>query len=190
MMLLAEAHDDRVDLNRVDVLGAVTERRGDVGSRTGSENQHIVEAVAEHGVGPLIEVFLLIDVGHRLVKNVIHLDDGVVAILGHIDFVVRGPQAVATHAMNDDQRCGQQQERDNRLDRRALRWSIASAWNQVERQCGAKRDAEPRDRWQLQPRHQREGRDTGQAAEQVDRVGLQWRPRRQLAAHLLGDRYE
>ena len=77
MTLGAEAEDDRIDVDRVDVLRAVAQRGGDVGAAAGAEDQHVVERVAEHGVRPLVEVFLLLDRRHRLVKDVVHLDDGV-----------------------------------------------------------------------------------------------------------------
>ena len=58
-------------------LRAVPQRRRDVGAAAGAEDQHLVERVAEDRVRPLIEVFLLRDRRHRLVKDVIHLDDRV-----------------------------------------------------------------------------------------------------------------
>ena len=49
--------------------------------RARAENQHVVEGVAEDRVRPLIEVFLLRDGRHRLVKDVVDLDDRVRAVL-------------------------------------------------------------------------------------------------------------
>ena len=77
MVLPAEPDDDRIDLDRVDVLGAMPQRRGDVGPRPGAEDEHVLERVAEDHVGPLVEVFLLLHRGHRLVKDVVDLDHGV-----------------------------------------------------------------------------------------------------------------
>ena len=77
MQALAEPEDRRVDLHGIDVLGAVHQRGRDVGAGAGAENQHVLEAVAKDRVRPLIEVFLLRDRGHRLVKDVVHLDDRV-----------------------------------------------------------------------------------------------------------------
>ena len=56
-----------------------------------------------------------------------------------------------------------------------------------KRQRRGERDAEPHHRRQLEPRQQRERGHAGDAAQQVDRVGLKRRPRGQLAAHALGD---
>ena len=55
----------------------------------------LVEGVAEHRVRPLVEVFLLRHRRHRLVKDVVHLDDGVGLVLEDRDAVVRRPQAAA-----------------------------------------------------------------------------------------------
>ena len=77
MVGAAEADDRRIDFDRIHVLDAVAERGGDVSARSGAENQHVLEGVAEDAVRPLVEVFLLFDRGHRLVKDVVHLDDRV-----------------------------------------------------------------------------------------------------------------
>ena len=89
MVLEPEAQDDRVDFHRVDVLRSVPERGGDVGAGPGAENQDLVEAVAEDRVRPLVEIFLLIERRHRLVKDVVHLDDRVGPVLADRDPVVR-----------------------------------------------------------------------------------------------------
>ena len=82
MMRAPEPDDRRIDLDGVDVLDAVPQRRGDVGAGAGAEDQDVLERVAEHAVRPLVEVFLLLDRRHRLVKDVVHLDDGVGALAG------------------------------------------------------------------------------------------------------------
>src|SRR4051812_18363437 len=84
----AEPDDRRIDFNRVHVLDAVAERRGDVRPRTGAENQRVLEGVAEHAVGPLVEVFLLFDRGHRLVEDIVPLYDRVRTRLADRDLVV------------------------------------------------------------------------------------------------------
>ena len=99
----AEPQDHRIDFDGVDVFGAVAQRRRDVSARARAEDQHIVERVAEDGVRPLIEVFLLVDRRHRLMKDVVHLDHRVGAILEERDAVVGGPQAAAFHLVDDQQ---------------------------------------------------------------------------------------
>ena len=96
---------------------------GDVGARAGPENQHVLEAVAKDRVRPLVEVFLLRHRGHRLVKDVVHLDDRVGAVLADGDLVVRRPQRAARHDVDEDQRDGQQGNVDEhrRAGRRAPR---------------------------------------------------------------------
>ena len=64
------------------MITAVPERGRHVGPGTGSENQDVVEGVAEDGVRPLIEVFLLLDGGHRLVEDVVHLHHRLVQLDG------------------------------------------------------------------------------------------------------------
>ena len=81
MVLAPEPHDDRIDLHRVDVLRAVQERRRDVGAGAGAEDQHVLEAVAERRVRPLVEVLLARHRGHRLVEDVVDLDDGLLPFL-------------------------------------------------------------------------------------------------------------
>ena len=94
VILPAETHDDRIDLDGVDMLGAMLQRGGDVGSRARAEHEHVLERVAEHHVGPLVEVFLLFDRGHRLVKDVVDLDDGVGPVLADRDLVIRATTAI------------------------------------------------------------------------------------------------
>src|SRR6185295_6642560 len=77
MMLAAEANDRRIDLHRINMANAMTKRGSDIGSGAGAEYQHVLKRVAEDAIGPLIEVFLLLNRRHRLVKDVVHLDDGV-----------------------------------------------------------------------------------------------------------------
>ena len=84
-----------IDLHRVDVLRAVVQRGGDVGAGAGAEDQHVLERVAERHVRPLVEVFLLLHRRHRLVEDVVDLDDGVGAVLADGDLVVRRPDGAA-----------------------------------------------------------------------------------------------
>ena len=108
VVLGAEAQDHRVDLDGIDVPGAMPQRRRDVSAGAGAEDQHVVERVAEHRVRPLIEVFLLVDRRHRLVEDVVDLDDRVRAVLEQRDAVVRRPQAAALHAIDDQEGCEEQ----------------------------------------------------------------------------------
>ena len=60
--------------------------------------------VAKNGVRPLIEVFLVVHRRHRLVKDVVHLDDGVRSFVSDGDLVVRRPERAARHDVNERQR--------------------------------------------------------------------------------------
>src|SRR3954470_16844754 len=177
----AEPQDHRIDVNRVDVPRTVLQRRGDVGAAAGAENQHVIERVAEYRVRPLVEVFLVRDRRHRLVEDVVHLDDGVVAVLEHGDPVVRRPQAAALHAEDNRQREREQREVGERNRTPPLH---------DERHGGGGRDAEPDQRRQLQPRDDRKAGDAGEAAEQVDHIGAKRRVPGQLHAHPMCDRHE
>ena len=118
VILAAEPDDDRIDLDRVDMLRAVPERRRHVGPRSRRPSTSTFsKRVAEHHVGPLVEVFLLLDRRHRLVKDVVDLDDRVGAVLTDGDLVVRGPQRSARHDVHEDER--QRQQRDVDGDERA-----------------------------------------------------------------------
>ena len=101
MALAADADDERIDLDRVDMMRAVLQRRGDVRAGAGPEDQHVIERVAEHRIRPLIEVFLVVDGRHRLVKDVVDLDDGIFPLLADRDLVVRGPEGVAAHHVDE-----------------------------------------------------------------------------------------
>ena len=178
MALGAEPQDHRIDLDRVDVFRAVLQRRRDVRAGAGAEDQHLVEGVAEHGVRPLVEILLVRDRRHRLVKDVIHLDDGVRAVLEERDAVVGRPQAAALHAEDEQQRAGEQRQVGGGDELLSL--------PQQGRGRGA-RHAEPHQRRQLQPRHQRERGDAGQAAEKIDHICPERRTSRQLASHAMRD---
>ncbi len=99
-------------------LRAVPERGRDVGARAGAENQDVVERVAEDGVRPLVEVFLLLDRRHRLVEDVVHLDDRVGALLADGDLVVRRPDRAARHDLNEAQRDREQRQADGHAGER------------------------------------------------------------------------
>ena len=102
--------------------------------------------------------------------SVVVLEDG--------DAVVRRPQAADFHAMDDRQRSGEQHDVDG---------GDPAAVLDDEGQRGRRGDAEPDARRQLEPRDQRERPDAGQAAEQIDHVGAQRRPSRQIAPHSMRD---
>ena len=107
MVLAPQPHDDGIDLDRVDALRAVLQRRGHVGARARAEDQHVLEAVAEHLVRPLVEVLLLPDRRHRLVEDVVHLHHGFLALRVRGDLVVRRPQRVARQPVRHAERHGQ-----------------------------------------------------------------------------------
>ena len=58
MALATDPDDQRIDLDGIDMLGAMTQCRSDVGAGAGAEDQHVVERVAEDRIRPLIEVSL------------------------------------------------------------------------------------------------------------------------------------
>jgi len=112
------------------------------------------------------------------VKDVVHLDDGVLAILEDRDAVVRRPEAAALHAIDDGERRDEEDE---------VEGGDEPAGFDDEGQCGDGGDAEPDERRQLQPRDERETAHAGQAAEQVEDVCAKRRPSGQLAPHALRD---
>ena len=204
MVRAAEPDDRRVDFHRVHVLHAVSERGGHVRAGPGAEDQDVLERVAEHGVRPLVEVFLLLDRRHRLVKDVVHLDDRIGPVLADGDLVVRRPDRSTRHDVDQRQRAREQRDVDaddehrwasgggDRSDPGAGgRWR---AWQHVgcenQRQGGGEGQAEPHRRRQLEPRDHAERHDAGEAACQVDRVGLERRQLRHLASHPLRERGE
>ena len=134
MKLPPEPDDDRVDLNRIDVLRSVSERCGHVRARSGAEHEDVLERVAEHHVGPLVEVLLLIDRGHRLVKDVVDLDDGVGAVLADGDLVVRGPERAASHDVDQDERKCEEPDVDGREPRRRRRAALTAGARRLPRQ--------------------------------------------------------
>ena len=173
MMLPAQLHDDRIDLHRVHVVGAVQQCRSDVGARAGPQDQHALERVAEHRVRPLVEVLLLFDRRHRLVEDVVDLHHRLLRLGEGGDLVVRRPHRPRREAVDDADR--HRQHDDARDGQRPTLL-------EDEGQGGQRRNAEPHGGRQLQRRHQAEGCDAEQAAGQVPEVGAQ---RRRLIGHLL-----
>ena len=58
------------------------QRRRNVGARPGTEHQHVSNVSLNTMYGHC-RSFLVIDRRHRLVKDVVHLDDGVLTFLRH-----------------------------------------------------------------------------------------------------------
>ncbi len=108
----AQPHDHGIDLDGVHVRRAVLQRGRDVGAGPGAEDEHVLERVAEDRVGPLVEVLLVIDRRHRLVKDVVHLDDRVGAFLADGDLVVGRPDGAARHRVHEHERRGEKQQID------------------------------------------------------------------------------
>ena len=178
MVLAPEPHDHRIDLHRVDALRAVQERGGDVGAGAGAEDQHVLEAVAEGRVRPLVEVLLARHRGHRLVEDVVDLDDGLLPFLDGRDLVVRRPGGAPRQPVHDDQRSAQQDDHRQPADQ---------AHRRVDEEHGdGEGDREPRRRRHLEPRHQPERHDPGDAAGQVHAVALERRQPLEQLAHRLG----
>jgi hypothetical protein len=79
-LLAVEPQDHRIDLNRGDVLRAVAQRGGDVGSIR-RRNQHVVERVAERGTATGRN-FPCGRPAPSTAKDVVDPDDSVVAVPG------------------------------------------------------------------------------------------------------------
>ena len=112
MMLAAEPDDRRIDLDRIDMStpwrSAAATSVPEPAPRISTSSKR----VAEHAIRPLVEVFLLLDRRHRLVKDVVHLDDRVGPCLADGDLVVRRPDRTARHHVDEHQRSGEQHEID------------------------------------------------------------------------------
>ena len=194
MALAAEAEDHRIDLDGVDVLGAVPQRGRDVGAGAGAENQDVSNVSPNDRVRPLVEVFLLLDRRHRLVEDVVHLDDGVGAVLADGDLVVRRPDRAARHDVDDDQRRRQQRDVDGHRSDVAPERTAPSVGRRLARRAAARRserDAEPPRRRQLRARKSRANAATpARLPARLMRVAAQRRQRRHLAPHALRQRRE
>ena len=171
MVLSPQPHDDGIDLDRVDARRAVLQGRRHVRARAGAEDQHVLEAVAEHLVRPLVEVLLLPHRRHRLVEDVVHLHHGFLALRVRGDLVVRRPQRVARQPVRHAERHGQAHQARGGPHPRLL---------QQERHGREEGQTEPGHRRQLQRGQRAEGDDAGQAAGQVHEVG----PERRVPVHL------
>ena len=189
VILAAEPNDHRIDLDGVDVRRAVLQCRCHVRPRAGTEHQHVLERVPEDHVGPLVEVFLLLHRGHRLVKDVVDLDDRIGAVLADRDLVIRRPQRPACHHVNEAER--QHQQRNVDADEHTARASESPAVRlarEQERHRRGEADPEPPRRRQLQPRDDGKEAHARQAAEQIQCVAAKRRQRGHLPAHALRER--
>ena len=140
----------------------MTQRRGYIGPAAGAENENVVERVAEHVIRPLVEVLFLVKRRHRLVKHVVDRHNRLRSVLDDADAVVGRPEAGTSHS--PDQNGRRSEERD-------IRPGTHPAPLNDEGQRRGEGHAEPGDRPDLQPRHQRKHRDAGKAAGKVQRVG-------------------
>jgi hypothetical protein len=188
MVGAAEANDDRIDFHGVDAARAVPEGGDHIGPRSGAEDEDVLEGAAEHGVGPLVEVLLLLERRHRLVEDVVHFHDDVVGLVLDGDLVVRRPDRAARHDGNEAQRYRQQDHTGG--DRGPQRVPgrddvLARLGPQQQRDGRRERGAEPHGRRQLEPGDEREGGNTRKAAGEIDRVGPKRRQHGHLARHAL-----
>ncbi len=172
--LLADLVDPRIDLDGVDVLRALRQREGDVGARTGPDDEHVPERVVADALvrKEVVRVDLdaLRDGHHSLMGNAVHVDAREVAVDPRRDLVVRRPGDAGREALEE--------QHDDQRDRSAANEHGRLRSEQHEREDG--HDGTPRDRRRAKEREHGERRDAEQAADQVPPIGLE--PRKLVEA--------
>ena len=185
VVLRTEALQRRVDLDRVDVRRTLRQRDRDIGARPRSDDQHPSGLALDHVVRLEVVGLLGHAGGHRrqpLVRDAVHRHRprgaaATVVAAGRRDLVVRRPEVTLVVAQRVEEQHGQRDcERHRHADRLASQ--------QHDEDHGD--DAEPHQRRRADHRQQRERDDAGQAAEQVEAVGLEARQLAEAAAHDLG----
>ena len=180
---VAQPHQQRVDLHRVDVPGALGQRDGRVVARPGSDDQDVAQRrLGDVPVGVEVERLLLVHQGQgtgRLVRDVVR---GHVQRPGRPVRLVVRQLVVGRPLLRRDDRLQQQQGRDAR-DGEDL--PPPDMGGEQDKQPGAGDDA-PGARWLIKEGQPGERRDPGEAAEDVEPVGAQRpeadeHPRRALA---------
>jgi hypothetical protein len=170
-----------VDLDRVDVVGPVGQRRGHVVAAAGADDEHVA-GVQARGLGVVAGVERVVRHRHRgLVGHLVDLD-GVAAglVLLVLDLVVRRPRRVGGGRLDPqhgDEGADGQNGRDPHLRQR----------HRDEHRAG---HDPPHDGRHPQERQDREPDDAGDAAHQVELVRLQRLELLERPGHAVGDEGE
>ncbi len=168
----ADPLDHRIDLDRVDTMRAPRQRPADVVARSGADDQHLAERLAagitieemRQGVGGKRRITRL----HLLMADQVDVDLSLGGTI--VDAVVRRPHLLRSLAASP-----RGLHREDQHERRSQHEHQAAAAVLGDEEPGetCHHDRKPERGRQLEERTRREQDDAGEAAEDVDGVGLE-----------------